>query len=123
MLRFYCIIIGLSLILSSCAIYKLDVQQGNVVTQEMLDKLQPQMSMQKVRFVMGTPLVVDAFHQGQRWDYVYSFEEQGKERQQRRISLFFKNNLLVNVDGDVTIGEGIAPTQPLPEDMEEEPIL
>jgi len=111
------------LLLSSCALYKIDVQQGNVVTQEMLDKLQVNMSVKKVLFVMGTPLIVDAFHQGQRWDYMYSFEKEGKERQQRRISLFFKNNRLASVDGDVKIGQHTSPVQPVQEEIEEEPIL
>jgi len=111
------------LFLSNCALYKIDVQQGNVVTQEMLDKLQVNMSAKKVYFIMGTPLIVDAFHQGQRWDYVYSLEKEGKEREQRRISLFFKNNHLASVNGDVKIGQHTSPAQPVQEEIEEEPIL
>jgi outer membrane protein assembly factor BamE len=124
MFRFSFVILGLSLLfLSSCALYKLDVQQGNVVTQDMLNKLQPNMPTEKVLFVMGNPLIVDVFHRQQRWDYLYSVEEQGKGRQQRRISLFFKENHLIAVDGDVKIGQGTSPTQPILEDTEEKPIL
>lgn len=123
MFRFSFIIGFFLLTLSNCAIYKLDIQQGNVVTQDMLSKLQPNMPMEKVQFIMGSPLIVDVFHGKQRWDYLYSLEEKGKERQQRRISLFFKENHLVNIDGDVKIGQGISPTQPIPEDTEEKPIL
>jgi len=111
------------LFVSSCALYKIDVQQGNVVTQEMLDKLQVNMSAKKVYYIMGTPLVVDAFRQQQRWDYIYSFEKGGKEREQRRISLFFKDNHLSGVDGDVKIGQRTTPSQPIQENIEEEPIL
>lgn len=87
-----------------CAVYKIDVQQGNLVSQEMLDQLELNMPSQKVRFIMGTPLVVDVFHQN-RWDYIYNFQPGGKERQQRRISLFFENEQLVRVEGDVTWGK------------------
>ena len=121
---FFSIFTAFSLLfLSNCALYKIDVQQGNVVTQEMLDKLQPNMLAKKVHYIMGTPLIVDAFHQQQRWDYMYSFEKEGKERQQRRISLFFKENRLAGVEGDVKIGQSTLPTQPTQEEIEEEPIL
>ena len=121
---FFLILTGFSLLfLSSCALYKIDVQQGNMITQEMLDKLQANMSARKVHFVMGTPLIIDVFHRGQRWDYIYSFEKEGKERQQRHISLFLKNNRLASVEGDVKIGQRTSPSRPVQEDLEEEPIL
>ncbi|MES2182255.1 MAG: outer membrane protein assembly factor BamE, partial [Pseudomonadota bacterium] len=50
--------------------YKLDVQQGNVVTSKMLLQLRPGMTKSQVRFIMGTPLIQDSFHD-KRWDYVY----------------------------------------------------
>src|SRR5215475_3026894 len=56
--------------------YRMDVQQGNVVTQEMVEKLKPGMTPSQVRFILGTPLVVDAFHKD-RWDYVYRFTRGG----------------------------------------------
>lgn len=81
-------------------VYKIDIPQGNVVTQDMLALLKPGMPKDKVRFIMGTPLIVDTFH-SDRWDYIYSFQEGGGEREQRKISLFFKDNALTRVEGDV----------------------
>lgn len=112
-----------SLFLSSCAVYKIDIQQGNLVTQEMLDQLELNMSAKKVRFIMGTPMIVDVFHQ-HRWDYLYSFQAGGSERKQRRISLFFgENQLLQKIEGDVKIGkQRKQKPAPLPE-FDQEPIL
>ena len=65
------------LLLSGCSYiptlpYKIDIQQGNVVTEEMVEKLKPGMSRSQVRFVLGTPLITDVFH-ADRWDYFYYF--------------------------------------------------
>jgi outer membrane protein assembly factor BamE len=80
--------------------YKLDVQQGNVVTSKMLLQLRPGMTKSQVRFIMGTPLIQDSFH-GNRWDYVYQLREGGKVTEQRRVILDFENELLKSVRGDV----------------------
>jgi len=80
--------------------YKLDVQQGNVVTSKMLLQLRPGMTKSQVRFIMGTPLIQDSFH-GNRWDYVYQMREGGKLKEQRRVIMDFENELLKSVRGDV----------------------
>ena len=50
--------------------YKIDVQQGNVLTQDMVSQLKPGLTKDQVRFVLGTPVLMDMFH-ANRWDYVY----------------------------------------------------
>ncbi len=80
--------------------YKLDVQQGNVVTSKMLLQLRPGMTKSQVRFIMGTPLIQDSFH-GNRWDYVYQMREKGKITEQRRVILDFEGDSLKAVRGDV----------------------
>ena len=80
--------------------YKLDVQQGNVVTSKMLLQLRPGMTKSQVRFIMGTPLIQDSFH-GNRWDYVYQMREKGKIIEQRRVILDFDGESLKAVRGDV----------------------
>jgi outer membrane protein assembly factor BamE len=80
--------------------YKMDIQQGNVVTQEMLARLQPGMTRSQVRFTLGTPLVVDPFR-GDRWDYVYLYIKQGVVTEQRRIVVVFKDDKLAHIEGDV----------------------
>jgi outer membrane protein assembly factor BamE len=80
--------------------HKIDVQQGNYVTQDMVAKLAPGMSRSQVRFALGTPLVVDPFH-SDRWDYVYVLQKKGRIVEQRRIVVIFKDDLLARIDGDV----------------------
>ena len=84
-------------------VYRVDVQQGNVIEQSMIDKLEPGMTKAKVRFIMGTPLLVDPFHSN-RWDYIYSIEPGDGERAQRHIALFFKEDKLTHLEGDITTG-------------------
>jgi outer membrane protein assembly factor BamE len=100
-------ILLLALLCASCGTalpsvkpYKLDVQQGNVVTSKMLLQLRPGMTQSQVRFIMGTPLIQDSFH-GKRWDYVYQMRENGKITEQRRVILDFEKDVLKTVRGDV----------------------
>jgi outer membrane protein assembly factor BamE len=81
-------------------VHKIDIQQGNVITQDMLSQLEVGMERSKVHFIMGTPMVADVFHSN-RWDYLYSFQEGGGRREQRRVSLFFEDDRLVRVEGDI----------------------
>ena len=87
-----------SLFLTAC-VYKIDVAQGNIVTQEMVNALRPRMNQRQVRFVMGTPMLVDVFHP-ERWDYIYSFKAGDEPRVQSRITLLFKDELLAGIQGD-----------------------
>lgn len=80
--------------------YKIDIQQGNVVTQEMVARLQPGMTRAQVRFTLGTPLVVDPFR-ADRWDYVYLYMKQGAVTEQKRIKVVFKDDKLSHIEGDV----------------------
>ena len=86
--------------LPSLTPYKIDIQQGNHVTQEMVEKLKPGMTRSQVKFLLGTPLVVDPFRSN-RWDYVYLFYKAGAIEEQRRISVIFEGDKLKRVDGDV----------------------
>jgi outer membrane protein assembly factor BamE len=80
--------------------YRIDIQQGNVVTQDMVDKLKPGMTRQQVRFVLGTPPIVDPFRQD-RWDYVYYYNKAGRLAEHRRLVLLFDGDTLKRIDGDV----------------------
>lgn len=99
-----------TIILSGCSgfpgVYKFDIPQGNVVTQEMVDQLRPGMTQSQVRFVMGTPLVTDTFHEG-RWDYIYQ-KKSGTDGsvERERITLFFTEGKLTSLSGDFRPGAG-----------------
>ena len=80
--------------------YKPDIQQGNVITQEKINKLEPGMSRQQVQFLLGTPMLVDTFHQN-RWDYVFSIKRGGNDIEKKRVSLFFNDDQLVKIEGNL----------------------
>ncbi len=80
-------------------VHKIDIDQGNIVTQEMVDQLRPGMTKEQVRFVMGTPLIIDTFTQN-RWDYLLTKQVNGDARSQERISLFFTDDKLSSFSGD-----------------------
>jgi len=80
--------------------YRIDVRQGNYVDQEMVSQLRRGMTRDQVRFVMGSPLVVDMFRED-RWEYVYRFRPGRGDVQQRVISVLFVDDLLDRVEGDV----------------------
>ena len=90
-------------------VHRIDVQQGNVITQDMLAKLELGMEKKKVRFIMGTPLISDTFH-NDRWDYIYTYKKGRDTREQRRVTLFFEKDLLARIDGDVVAARGKIPT-------------
>src|SRR3989338_7127709 len=100
-------LILLSMLLASCSYlsspvlspYKMDIRQGNYVTPEMRDKLKIGMSRQQVRYVLGTPMVNDAFH-GNRWDYVYRLEQRGEVVEKRRLTLYFDKDNLARIEDD-----------------------
>jgi len=93
--------------------YRIDVRQGNYITQEMVARLKPGMTRDQVRFVLGTPLVVDLFH-AERWDYFYRFQPGSGQAQQRHLSVFFADGKLQRVAGDVVADEGSAPAAQAP---------
>jgi outer membrane protein assembly factor BamE len=87
-------LISLSLLGTGCSlpqfpsVHKVDIQQGNIVDQEMIDKLRPGMTKSQVRFVLGTPLVADTFNQS-RWDYYYSRKTPDGKVTQEQVTIFF----------------------------------
>jgi len=95
-----CFFVGCGSKLPALKSYKMDIQQGNVVTSKMLLQLRPGMTKSQVRYIMGTPLIVDSFH-GNRWDYFYQLRQQGKVIEKRRVILDFDKELLTTVRGDV----------------------
>lgn len=82
-------------------VYKVDIQQGNIITQDMVNKLEPGMSKRQVQFVMGSAMISDTFH-AKRWDYLYRFHKSGHApTETKRISLYFENDQLTRVEGDI----------------------
>ena len=101
------LIIFVSLYLTACSslefpgVYKITVDQGNVIKQDMVDQLKPGMSKDQVEYIMGSALVKDSFR-SDRWDYIYSIQKGDKPRKQHRLTIFFENDKLKYFTGDFT---------------------
>ena len=81
--------------------YRMEIQQGNFVSQDMVSKLKLGMSKDQVRFVLGTPLITDSFH-ADRWDYVFRRQRaNSSELEHRKIAVFFEDGKLKRIEGDV----------------------
>lgn len=95
-----------SLGLSACSswglprVHKIDVQQGNVITQEMVNLLEPGMTHTQVRYIMGSPMIIDTFHE-ERWDYLYHFQPGYGELEKEHITLFFEGDALDHITGSM----------------------
>ncbi len=95
----------LAFCLAACAefpgVYRIDIQQGNIVTQDALKQLKPGMTMRQVRFVLGSPLIKDTFDT-QRWTYIYSMQRGGEDRKQESLTLLFdESERLLSWSGDM----------------------
>ena len=106
-------ILFLATVLSGCSSvprivneYKIDVQQGNVLTQEMVSQLKPGQTKDQVRFILGTPVLADVFH-ANRWDYVYRLQKgsTGLVEERKFTVIFDADGKLARVAGDVTAAQ------------------
>ena len=93
--------------------YRMEIQQGNMIEQEMVSRLKVGMTKDQVRFLLGTPLIIDPFRVD-RWDYVFLRQPENKtEVEKRRVVVFFEDNKLKRIEGDVvTAGDKEVGTPP-----------
>jgi outer membrane protein assembly factor BamE len=77
--------------------HRIDIQQGNVVTQEQLARVKPGMNRLQVRDALGSPLLTDAFHPD-RWDYIFTLRQSGKPLQRRNVVLVFNGDVLKSIE-------------------------
>ena len=86
-------------LITQFGVYKLDINQGNYISQDMVDKLKAGQTKAQVRTALGTPLITSAFRDN-RWDYVYEFQREGRVREHRQFTVYFKDDLLARWEGD-----------------------
>jgi len=86
-------------IITQFGVYKLDINQGNYISQDMVDKLKAGQTKAQVKTVLGTPLITSAFRDN-RWDYVYEYQRNGRVREHRQFTVFFKEDALARWEGD-----------------------
>jgi len=93
----FCALISACSNFSFPGVYRVDVQQGNIIEKDQVQKLTVGMTRTQVQFVMGTPLITDTFHPD-RWDYVYSFRDGEGKLEQEHLKLTFAGDVLQNID-------------------------
>jgi len=93
--------------------YKIDIQQGNVLSQDAVAQLKPGQTRDQVRFLLGTPMIADLFHQ-QRWDYVYQYKDgqTGKVESRKFVVFFDTEGRLTRVGGEAAAAEASDLTAP-----------
>jgi len=100
------------LALAACSIHSVDVQQGNIIEPKMVAQLQIGMTRKQVEFIMGKPVLMDAFHQD-RWDYIYFGDTARDMGDRNHITLYFDGNKLARIENDSKDTDNLpAPTPP-----------
>jgi outer membrane protein assembly factor BamE len=107
----------LSPLLHGCAswdevslVHSPDIEQGNIITPEMVTLLEPGMSQRQVRFALGTPMLTDVFH-GERWDYLLSIKRRNEAIEIKRFSIYFENEYLARFEGDIEAAKNVESKQ------------
>lgn len=101
--RFPIKVLFLFIILAGCQsvefpyVYKIDIPQGNIVTQDKVKQLKKGMTKDEVVFLLGSPMLLDAFHNN-RWDYYYAFTSANREHFTHHVTLFFTADKLHKID-------------------------
>lgn len=85
---------------AGCGVHRVAIQQGNIITQAMIDQLEPGITREQVAYIMGEPVLRNTFDDD-RWDYVYTIEVPNAFSSRQLVSLFFENDLLVYITGDM----------------------
>lgn len=86
-----------ALLCAGC-VYRLNIQQGNLVDEEAIEQVEIGMTRSQVRFLLGTPMVDDPFHEG-RWDYVYYFRR-GRDKPELRhwLTVWFEDDTVSRIE-------------------------
>jgi outer membrane protein assembly factor BamE len=106
-----------SLLLSGCAnwefpwVYRLQIDQGNIITQDKVNQLKPGMTREQVKFVMGSPLLTDSFH-SDRWDYIYTLRDTDGNTSEQRLTVIFADDRLSRLSGTFMPQRAAATPQP-----------
>jgi outer membrane protein assembly factor BamE len=114
------VLIPISLLLASCSNFsnylptftphKIEIRQGNLITQDMRARIRLGMSAVQVKAALGAPLIADTYH-ADRWDYLYRLEKHGKVEESQRLTLYFENGMLARIDDATPLLPSAVPIQ------------
>ncbi len=114
------LIISISALLAACSNFsnylptfsphKIEIRQGNLVTQDMRDRIKVGMTQTQVKAALGAPLINDIYH-ANRWDYLYRLEQKGKVTESQRLTLYFEQGMLARIDDATPLKPAAIPIQ------------
>ncbi len=81
-------------------VHKISIQQGNVLSREMIDKLRPGMTKRQVLYVLGRPVIANTFRDD-AWEYVYTYKAPDQPMTVDRLTLYFDGDVLKSFSGDI----------------------
>lgn len=98
------VVIGFAIIALSACLYRVEIRQGNYIEAASLEQLEIGMSKNQVRFLLGSPAIIDLY-QPELWHYVYTLQDgSGEVVDKRKMILGFTDDLLITIDGDFSPG-------------------
>jgi outer membrane protein assembly factor BamE len=96
------VVLGVAALLCAC-VYRMPILQGNYLDPDVIGQVKPGMTHSQVRYLLGTPMVPDAFD-NTRWDYDFFFKTRRLETPQRgHVVVRFEKNLVASVQSDVKV--------------------
>ena len=100
---------ALALAAATGCIYRMDIQQGNLLDAEQVDQVEVGMTRSQVRYLLGTPMVIDSFDRD-RWDYIYSYQR-GHSRQieKRHLVIWFDGDKVTRIEEPIPIRRAESP--------------
>ena len=100
----------LLVLLGAGCVYRMDVQQGNLLDVEQVEQVEVGMTRSQVRFLLGTPMVIDSFD-ADRWDYIYSLRR-GHERQvtRRHLVVWFDGDKVTRIEEPIPLPRPVSST-------------
>ena len=101
-----------ALFCTGCAligVHRVAIQQGNIITQAMVDQLKPGITREQVAYIMGEPVLRNTFDDD-RWDYIYTVEMPNIYNSRMLVSLFFENDVLMYITGDMAPSSATKPS-------------
>jgi outer membrane protein assembly factor BamE len=92
-----------ALLANTACVYRIDIQQGNLLDDSDIAQVEIGMTRSQVQFLLGTPMVADSFHRD-RWDYAYYLQRgRSPDTLRRWIVVYFENDRVSRIDRDLTL--------------------
>ena len=102
-MRFRAFAVALAVLTLTACVYRIDIQQGNLLDDEDITQVDLGMTRSQVQFLLGTPMVADSFHRD-RWDYAYYLRRgRSPDMVQRWVVVYFENDRVTRIDRDVEL--------------------